>query len=173
MKALLVLMLAVLAWTASCGSVAGSDAGGAAPHPVSVDLGLLPIGAKLKDARLFETTDCVPDDRARMADCSAVDRFGRRYAFFDQRLARVSMDGAGNGSLPLPGKVVIGQEFNTAVEAVERAMKVKFNRSVAPSGATVAITGFVVRSATGEAYAVELVSSRDGRLAKFIERSEF
>lgn len=164
-------LLLVCAAAASAADL--SELGGKPVQPVSIDLGLLPIGAVLGSTEVFSTTDCIPGNKASMADCSGVDRAGRVYGFFDRVLMRVSVGEAADAAVHLPGNVSIGQDFNSAVAAVGTAMRAKLTISVVHDGDTVASTSSIFQSSAGAKYSVELISTRDGRLAESVQRTDW
>jgi hypothetical protein len=164
-----------LSWflLATCAALADA---GQVPTPnrgVMPDLGVLPIGSKLLTAKPFKATDCAPGKKESMADCSAVDVDGRRYAFFAQRLARVSVDDTARPNLMLLGGLTIGQDFDRAVGFIEHNYRVSLSRARAHDGRVVASSGFEFPSVNGSVYSVELVSTGDGKLGKVVQRIDF
>lgn len=137
------------------------------------DLGLIPIGSPLISTNLFVSTDCIPSDATRMADCTGIDSLGRKYAFFAGRLAKISADSTSSKKLRLPADVEIGSNIHEAASRIEKYYKVKMQETLLHDGRIVINTDYVIKSKRKIFYSIELISTPDGKLDQFVQRTDF
>ncbi len=133
----------------------------------------MPIGAIPQDMSLFASTDC-DELHPRFADCSAQDVDGRRYAFFDGALSRVSArrDDVSE-DISLPGGIAFGEKVALSVKKVEVALGTNLERDVSPDGQVVYASDYVATASTGLLFSVELSADDKGRLTEVVERTDF
>lgn len=156
----LAVLAAILAAASACAGV-GVPAGGGN----DMDLGVIPIGAVPKDMRVFVESDCIQQPSSH-ADCSAQDATGRRYAFFDGALSRVSVTRTeAASSLRLPAGLEFGEEIDKAADKVQRVFGIKLDRGSSYDGHVVYSSDFVIRSSAGITYSIELIADENGLLA--------
>lgn len=164
----LAVLAAILAAASACAGDRAPTGGGS-----DTDLGVMPIGAVPKDMRLFVESDCIQQP-SKFADCSAQDAEGRRYAFFDGALSRVSVTKAEAAStLRLPAALEFGEEIEKAADKVQRVFGIKLDRVTSYDGHVVYSSDFVVESSVGIAYSIELIADKQGQLAELVQRTDF
>ena len=135
-------------------------------------LGLIPIGGVPQDMGVFVSSDCVR--QPRFSDCSAQDAEGRRYAFFDGALSKVSISrDEATQALRLPAGLQFGEEIGTASEKISSAFGVELDRGTSSGGKVVYSSDFTIRSSAGILYSIELVADEAGRLTEMAERTDF
>jgi len=134
-------------------------------------LGLIPIGGVPKDLSVFVSTDCNKYE-PKFHDCSAHDAQGRKYAFFDGGLARVSVDkNSASEDLRLPAGIQFGEDIKSAATKVEATLGIKLSSGKSVNRSIVYASDFVVRSNTGSTYSFELIADEETRLIEVIERA--
>jgi len=138
-----------------------------------INLGVIPIGGKPQDLQLFVSTDCGKVSPA-YADCSAQDTDGRRYAFFDGVLSKISIRQADAAStLKLPAALEFGENIERAAERITKVMAVKLDRAPTHDGHVVYSSDFVLKSSAGVMYSIELIADEQGRLVEIVARTDF
>lgn len=164
----LVVLASVLAAAHACAGERVPAGGGG-----RMDLGVIPIGAAPKDMGVFTETDCMLQP-AGFADCSAKDAEGRLYVFFDGALSRVSATNTEAAStLQLPADVKFGEPIEQAADTVHRVFGVKLDRGSSYDGHVVYSSDFTIESSVGIAYSIELIADERGKLAEFVQRTDF
>lgn len=139
--------------------------------PTGTDLGLIPIGGVPIDMSIFTSTDCNKYE-PNFYDCSADDAQGRKYAFFNGGLARVSVDkNSASEDLRLPAGIQFDENIKSAATKVEATLGIKLSSGKSSNGTIVYASNFVVRSSTGSAYSLELIADKNERLVEVIERA--
>jgi len=157
---------------AALASVAMAGGGARCASGPSLQLGAIPIGASPTDFSGFRSNDCEGQEPP-LSDCSAEGTDGLRYGFFDGGLTRVVAEtGVADPHVRLPGGIKFGQDIDAAAAELERS-GLRFDRGRDGEGRVVHSTDFVVTSAAGVNYSLELVADVEGRLAKVIERTDF
>lgn len=133
------------------------------------DLGLIPIGSVIKDARMFETTDC----ESGFSDCSAMDKDRRRYYFFDGALSRVSVrSGETSGNIKIPGGIRLGENIEEALRKARLAFGIDFYEGKSGKN-TILVSTRDVSSSLGVDYSLELVGDENNRLVEIVQRTDF
>ena len=161
-------VLACLLVPGACAGIKGKTA-----QASDFDLGLVPIGGVPKDMNLFASTDC-GKLQPKFADCSAQDAYGRRYAFFDGALSKVSISkGDVSRPLRLPAGIAFGEEIDSAAKKVAAVFGIKLERGVSSDGQVIYSSDYVAKASTGIYYSVELSADSKGRLAEVVERTDF
>jgi hypothetical protein len=135
------------------------------------NLGIIPIGGLPKALDRFVSTDCGSDKH--FSDCSAVDAEGKKYAFFDGALVRVSARaGQGKELVRLPLGIRFGEDIKQASAKVERQLGIKLVSAVGEKGIIVYTSGFVIKSKGQWLYSIELISDDKNRLVEIVERAD-
>jgi hypothetical protein len=161
----LAIMLAAASACAGITAVAGGDG--------DTELGVIPIGGVPKDMRVFVESDC-EEQPQKFADCSAQDAEGRRYAFFDGVLSKVSVIKAeAESTLRLPAALEFGENIEQAAEKVRRVFGAKLDRGSSHDGRVVYSSDFAIKSSVGVAYSIELIADEQGHLVEVVQRTDF
>lgn len=138
-----------------------------------IDFGVIPIGGVPKDIGAFVESDC-EDQSRKFEDCSAIDAKGRRYAFFDGVLSKVSVTRTEAAStLRLPAALQLGESIEQAAEKIRRFYGVKLDRALSHDGRVVYSSDFAIKSSAGVVYSIELIADKQGYLADFVQRTDF
>jgi hypothetical protein len=130
----------------------------------------LSIGEIPNNITMFVETDC--RDVRKLFDCSARDRFGMRYVFFDGALSKVSLsrDDAVSHSV-LPARLRFNEPVALSISKAEAFFEKKFIVKVV-RGSVVA-TSPTMTSRVGVRYSVVLQADDCGKLKEITERTDF
>lgn len=139
----------------------------------NVDIGLIPIGAAPQKITSFVGSDCNTALEG-VSDCSAQDANGVQYAFFDGVLSKVSINGLeASHNLHLPAGMKFGEKIKLSASKLRALIGVEMDRTTSSSGLITYSSDFVIQSAAGIMYSIELVANKEGQLAEVIERTDF
>jgi hypothetical protein len=163
-----VAMFAFLSVSIACAGNESTIEGSVGP-----DLGVVPVGGIPKDMSVFVSSDC-GTFKPKFADCSAQDGEGRRYAFFNGALSKVSASRSeATEALRLPAGIEFGEDVESAAKKVVAVFNIKLERGASPNGLIVYSSDYVVRSSAGRLYSVELIADEKGHLTEVVERTDF
>ena len=135
-----------------------------------LDLGTVPIGGLPDALDRFISTDCGGD--RGFSDCSAVDAEGKKYAFFDGALVRVSARaGKGQNPIRLPLGIKFGEDIKWARTKVARQLGIKLVPAIGEKGVVVYASGCVIKSKDQWYCSIELIAVNRNRLVEIVERA--
>jgi len=122
---------------------------------------------------MFVSSDCdllLP----KLSDCSAQDKEGRRYTFFDGALSKISAaNNETKKSLRLPANLKFGEDIALSAKKISLALNINLSRGTSYDGKVVYSSDFIIESSKGVLYSIELIADSYDHLSQVVERVDY
>lgn len=137
------------------------------------NFGLIAVGETPQNVGIFISTDCRDVEKSYL-DCSAIDSSGRKYIFFDGALSKVILNfSVIDKNITLPAGIVAFEDVNSAKKKIESVYGIKLVRGTDSNGFTVFSSDYVLKSANGVHFAIELLANDNKKLIEMSQTTDY